>query len=78
MLHWVFCRNRQAITCEVDARGAHTFDVCVIPHWSVADSVVERFDTAAHAFERHAELALELAGAGWVHTDGEWRHSAAA
>ena len=74
MLQWVFCRNHRTITCEIDANGTHAFDVCIVPHWNVSESVIQRFDTAAHAFERHAELARELADAGWVHAAGERPH----
>jgi hypothetical protein len=68
VLRWVFRRNHAAITCEIDAAGDHAFDVCVIPHWNVSASTIERFDAVYRAFERHAELARRLGDAGWVHT----------
>lgn len=66
MLRWVFQRNHEAITCEIDASGDRAYDVCIVPHWNVSAAVVERFDAAYGAFERHAEVARHLRDAGWV------------
>jgi hypothetical protein len=68
VLRWVFRRNDAAITCEIDSAGDHAFDVCVIPHWNVSASTIERFDVVHRAFERHAELARRLRDAGWMRT----------
>lgn len=65
MLRWVFRRQHHAITCEIDARGDRTFEVCLVPHWDVSASTIERFDAVHRALERHAELALRLRDAGW-------------
>lgn len=66
MLRWVFARNGRTLTCELDARGRHTFDVSLVPHWNLSASVVERFHDAVAAMERHAALARALREAGWV------------
>lgn len=65
VLRWVFRREHSAITCEIDAAGCHDFDVCIVPHWDVSASTIERFGTAHDAFERHAELSRRLRDAGW-------------
>jgi hypothetical protein len=66
MLRWVFSRNGHTLTCELDARARHTFDVSLIPHWDVSGSVVERFGDAVGAMERHAAIARALRRSGWV------------
>jgi hypothetical protein len=73
MLRWIFVRHGHALTCEVDARTPHTFDVSVVPHWDVSSAVVERYDHAVTAMERHAGIAADLRAAGWVLV----RHAAA-
>jgi hypothetical protein len=65
MLRWVFVRGRQALTCEVRVSGRGAHDVCVVPHWNVSESVVERFDRATAALRRHAEIAWCLGQEGW-------------
>jgi hypothetical protein len=65
MLRWVFRRNTQMLTCEVDA-ASRRWDVCLVPHWDVGGSVVERFETPLSALERHAEIARQLRAAGWA------------
>jgi hypothetical protein len=66
MLRWVFRRANQFLTCELDVRAPHTFDVCIVPHWDVSGSVVERFGDAVAAMERHAAIARALRRAGWT------------
>lgn len=66
VIRWDFVRAGHALTCEVDARGAGHYDVCVVPHWDVSASVVESFDREFRALERHAEIALRLREAGWI------------
>jgi len=66
VLRWVFLRHAHAITCEIDANKDRAYDVCVVPHWDVSASVIERFDTEYQAFERHAEVVRHLREAGWV------------
>lgn len=68
MLRWIFLRHANAITCEVDFATDH-YEVSVIPHWDVSASAIERFDSAPHAMERHAELATSLREAGWAVVD---------
>ncbi len=66
VLRWVFRRRTDAITCEIDTAGNRVFEVCIVPHWDVSASTIERFDAAHRAFERHAEVAQRLREAGWA------------
>jgi hypothetical protein len=68
MLRWVFQRDSEMLTCEVDAAGRR-WEVCVVPHWDVASAVIERFDQPLSALERHAEIARRLRDAGWSVVD---------
>jgi hypothetical protein len=69
VLRWVFGRDANAITCELDTRGARSYEVCLVPHWNVAASIVERFEAPSRAFLRHAQIARELREGGWVLVD---------
>ena len=77
ILRWVFLRGSKALTCEVRINGRHSHDVCVIPHWDVSSSIVERYDREISALRRHAEIAGSFRQAGWA-VIREARHSASA
>jgi hypothetical protein len=66
LLRWVFLRGAQGLTCEIRVCGTQTYDVCVVPHWDVASSVVETFNRPAAALRRHAEIAWYFQQAGWM------------
>jgi hypothetical protein len=68
LLRWIFERNGNAITCEIEMNDG-TCDVAVIPHWDSSAGVVEHFDGPMGAMERHAELAVALLDEGWTVTD---------
>jgi hypothetical protein len=53
------------------------FDVCVLPHWDLSASTIERFDDAASAFEQHATLTLQLRQGGWNTAPHSPRHALA-
>jgi hypothetical protein len=74
ILRWIFRRNDEILTCEVDVTSGHRYEVCVIPHWDVSQSVVERFRAPLSAFERHAEIARQLRAGGWMVTGRDARH----
>ena len=79
VLRWVFRRDRDALTCGLEVGPNRNYDVCVVPHWDVSSSLIERFDAPAEALFRHADIARRLREKGWVLTDyvsGD--HSAAA
>lgn len=65
ILRWVFLRGRKALTCELRMNGQTSHDVCVVPHWDVSSSVIERFERPASALRRHAEIADGFRQAGW-------------
>jgi hypothetical protein len=54
------------------------FDVCVLPHWDLSASIIERFEDAATAFEHHATIALMLRQSGWMVAQHSPRHALAA
>ncbi len=66
LLRWVFHHGQRALTCSVVTNGAGGFDVCVVPHWNLSASIVQRFDHAPAAFALHAEIAIGLRHKGWV------------
>ena len=66
LLRWVFGHGTHALTCAVNANGVGAFDVCIMPHWNLSSSIVERCTSAAAAFERHAEISERLRRKGWV------------
>jgi hypothetical protein len=68
VLRWVFFRGTKVVSCEVRATGTHLFDVCIVPHWDVASSVIEPFDCPGSALQRHAEISSHFRGAGWILT----------
>jgi len=69
VLCWVFRRGPNAVTCELDVRADHTYDVRVTPQWDLPSSVIERFGAATGALLRHAEVSRRLRENGWVLTD---------
>jgi hypothetical protein len=69
MLRWVLQRDRNAITCELDARGGRSYELCVVPHWNPSAAVIERFETPTSALLRHAEVAHHLRQGGWLVVD---------
>ena len=66
LLRWTFSKGTRTITCQIDNRpGAEKYDVCVVPHWDVASTIVEGSYEPIGAFTRHAEFARRLRAAGW-------------
>jgi hypothetical protein len=66
ILRWIFLKDAKALTCEIRMNGRASHDVCVLPHWNIADTTVERYGRAAEALRRHAEIASQLRDAGWM------------
>jgi hypothetical protein len=66
VLHWVFVKGTKALTCEIRVNAARSHDVCVVPHWDVSCAMVQRFDRAAQAVWRHAEIARRFQDDGWA------------
>jgi hypothetical protein len=61
----LLARGDRRLSCDVVARGRQRFDVCVIPHWDRASSVVEQFSSASQAARRQAELSWFFRQTGW-------------
>ena len=58
-----------AITCQLDALGNRSWDVCVVPHSDGSSSMVQHFDAPGGALLRHAQIARQLRDSGWVLVD---------
>lgn len=65
VLQWVFRRNDEAITCQVDVNAAGNCEVRTVPEWNPALAVVEPFDRPGDALQRHAEVSARLRDLGW-------------
>jgi hypothetical protein len=80
MLRWILQRDTSAITCQLDARGNRSYEVCVVPHWDPSSAVIERYDAPTPALLRHAEVARRLRENGWMvidHVATDSMHAAA-
>lgn len=66
IVRWLFLKGTRLLVCEIRSDCRRVHDVCVVPQWNVASSVVERYGRAADAFRRHAEIASSLRDAGWM------------
>ena len=67
MLCWMFQRRNNAVTCEVDFDARHpAYEVYVTPPRGSSGVHVERFDRAAGALQRHAQIVAQLRQAGWT------------
>ena len=69
VLLWVFRRDFDAITCGVEVSASGQCAVRTVPQWNPSLAVVEPFDCAVQALQRHAELAHRLREIGWVVAD---------
>ena len=69
VLLWVFRRDFDSITCEVDVHPSGGCEVRVVPQWDPSLALVEPFERAADALHCHAELAQRLRDIGWTVAD---------
>jgi hypothetical protein len=75
LLHWIFVRGSKAITFDV--RPNHgSYEVCIVPHWDVSQTVVEQYARPADALRRHAEIAGAFRQSGWAVFHGTGRAAA--
>jgi hypothetical protein len=66
LLRWTFQKGGKSVSCQLDRNHpASSYDVCVVPHWDVASTVVERTHAPMDAFRRHAEIVTRLRAGGW-------------
>ena len=67
MLRWVFQRDNQVITCQLDREGHQaSYTLSLIPHWDVRQAASETFAAGVSAFRRHAAIADQLRRQGWT------------
>ena len=67
LLRWVFQRENQLITCQLDREGRQSpYTLSLVPHWNVGGAVSEDFDAGVSAFRRHAAVAEQLRSQGWT------------
>jgi hypothetical protein len=67
LLRWVFQRENQLITCQLDRESRHSsYTLSLVPHWDVRQAVSESFDAGVSAFRRHATVAEQLRSQGWT------------
>jgi len=61
LLRWVFQRNNQLLTCQLDREGQHaSYTLSLVPHWDVTRAAAETFEAGVNAFRRHAAIAEQL------------------
>ena len=66
LLRWVFQRENQLITCQLDREGRQSpYTLSLVPHWDVRQAALETFDAGISAFRRHATIAEQPRGQGW-------------
>jgi hypothetical protein len=67
LLRWVFQRENQLITCQLDREGRQSsYTLSLVPHWDVRQAVSENFDAGVSAFRGHATVAERLRSQGWT------------
>jgi hypothetical protein len=67
LLRWVFQRENQLLTCQLEKEGRQaSYTLSLVPHWDVGQAVTETYDAAVSAFSRHAAVAEQLRGQGWT------------
>jgi hypothetical protein len=64
LLQWVFHRENDLVTCQLDQEGSR-YRVRLVPHRDLRRAIVNTFDAGLSAFQRHAALAAELRRLGW-------------
>ena len=69
VLLWVFRRDFEAITCGVDVSASGRCQVRTVPQWDPSLAMIEPFEHAGDALQRHAEVASRLREIGWVLAD---------
>ena len=67
LLRWVFQRENQLLTCQIEREGRQSaYTLSVVPHWDVRQAAAETFDAGVSAFRRHAAIADQLRSRGWT------------
>ena len=67
LLRWVFQRQNQLLTCQLDMEGRQpSYTLSLVPHWDVRRAASQTFDAGMSAFRRHAAVAAQLRSQGWT------------
>jgi hypothetical protein len=67
LLRWVFQRENQLLTCQLEKEGRQaSYTLSLVPHWDVRQAVTETYDAGVSAFSRHAAVAEQLRNQGWT------------
>ncbi len=67
LLRWVFQRDNQLLTCQLDREGHQApYTLSLVPHWDVRQAMTETFEAGVGAFRRHAAIADQLRSQGWT------------
>lgn len=66
ILRWTFTRDGETVHCELGlAPDDSAYQLRIDPPWKPA-GIVERFDDAMSAFQRHAMIERQLLEEGWT------------
>ena len=66
LLRWVFQRDNQLVTCQLDRNGRQpSYTLSIVPHWDVRQAASETFEAGVAAFRQHAVVAEQLRRQGW-------------
>jgi hypothetical protein len=67
IVHWTFQRGDDQVTCGIDQDSYRpSYTLSLVPNASVDAAVVETFESAVAALQRHAGIAAELRELGWT------------
>ena len=67
LLRWVFQRDNQVMTCQLDREGHQaSYTLSLVPHSDVRQAFSETFEAGVSAFRRHAAIAEQLRSQGWT------------
>jgi hypothetical protein len=67
VLRWTFTRGGETVSCELGLTGDDSaYQLRIDPPWNPTGVVVECFDEAMTAFQRHAMIERILLEDGWT------------
>ena len=65
LIRWQFRFRNRVVTCGITRLANNGFGVVTLPHWDIKSGVVETFNDAASAAQRHAMIVDRLRSTGW-------------
>jgi hypothetical protein len=67
LLRWVFQRDNQLLTCQLDMEGQRrSYTLSLVPHWDLRRAASQTFEAGMSAFRQHAAIAEQLRSQGWT------------